>query len=60
MKAKVRKWMLEYHEFEHDETHTVDPEYRCPCGENRLDWLVWIGGNTVRCGACGKVYTVEE
>lgn len=39
----------------------VDDKYRCPsCGENRLDWLIWIEGDTVRCEACGQEYKVPE
>jgi hypothetical protein len=38
---------------------TVADTYRCPeCGENRLDWLTWIEGDTVRCQACETVYKV--
>lgn len=39
----------------------VADKYRClSCGENRLDWLVWIEGDTVRCQACGNEYKTQE
>ena len=40
---------------------TVPSWYACPtCGERRLDWLVWIEGDTVRCQSCKTTYTVPE
>lgn len=39
----------------------VEDKYRCPtCDENRLDWLTWIEGDTVRCQACNWEYKTQE
>lgn len=41
---------------EHD-ADLVPPEDACPqCGERRVDQLVWIDDDTVRCAGCGKCY----
>ncbi len=43
------------------ELEYVDPQYACPtCGERRLDWLVWIEGDTVRCQTCKTEYITQE
>jgi len=36
---------------------SVHPEFACPtCGEVRIDNLVWIDDDTVRCSRCGTEY----
>jgi rubredoxin len=35
-----------------DRTHYVCPK----CGENRIDYLVWIDDDKVRCSICGTEY----
>ncbi len=33
------------------------PGPACPrCGQDDIDWLVWIDDDQVRCGSCGTVY----
>lgn len=40
-----------------DPSERVRPEWRCPgCGEDDIDWLVWIDDKQVRCGRCGTIY----
>lgn len=35
----------------------VRPGDECPqCGENDIDYLVWIDDERVRCDSCGPVY----
>lgn len=30
----------------------------CLCGERRMDYLVWLDDNTVRCLRCGQEYRI--
>lgn len=40
-----------------DDDERVRPEWRCPrCGEDEIDWLVWIDDERVRCDHCGTLY----
>lgn len=35
----------------------VDPCFACShCGEDRLDYLVWLDDRRVECTSCGHVY----
>jgi hypothetical protein len=43
------------------ETDTAEdvcyPGSECPdCGENRIDWLIWLDDETVECQSCGMMY----
>ena len=40
-----------------EEEERVAPADACPeCGEDRMDWLVWVTYSAVRCNMCGAVY----
>jgi rubredoxin len=39
----------------------ADEAHKCPvCGERRVDWLVWINDDQVRCSSCQTVYAPER
>ena len=39
------------------EEEVVDDGDECPgCGEFRVDYLVWVDDDTVRCTTCGTEY----
>jgi len=41
-----------------DEFDLVSPDEACPCGERRIDWLVWDDdGINVTCATCGATFT---
>ena len=32
-------------------------DFPCPhCGENRVDFLVWLDDEVVQCASCGQMY----
>ena len=39
-----------------DGNELVTEDSGCPCGERRMDWLVWIDDDRVKCATCGHSY----
>ncbi len=40
-----------------DDYERVRPEWGCPrCGEDDIDWLIWIDDERIRCVHCGTIY----
>lgn len=50
-----------HHPSADDDQERVRPECRCPCcGEDEIDWLIWIDDERVRCGRCGTIYPPDR
>ncbi|GIW89991.1 MAG: hypothetical protein KatS3mg109_0423 [Pirellulaceae bacterium] len=44
-----------------DDSERVLPGYQCPhCGEDDMDYLVWIDDDRVRCATCGTIYNPDQ